>query len=372
MRVVFKRDALVHATGVVQSLVNPQNTLPILANVLVEASDEAVRFSASDLESCVRCEVAAEVETGGVITLPAKKLVEIVKELPNSDIRLTLDGTSVTIECERIHERLCGLDPEDFPQWPTVKPEATLELPQRDVREIIEKVIFAVPTKDPRKVLLGALFDVKDGTLRTVATDGKKLAFIEKGLPEKTKGKGTSVIVPHKVLAELQRQLADEGTVKMVIGDRQVVFDLGSIVYVSNRIDGQYPNYELAIPKDFDKEVVLERAPLAAAIRRAAVISDERSRSVVMKFAENRLELNAMSFDVGSMKEELAIDYGFEPFELAFNWQFLLEVLRAIDEDKVLVRMNKPISPTIFRPAEADHYRYVVMPIKITDEGGGE
>jgi DNA polymerase-3 subunit beta len=371
MKVVFKREALIHATGVVQSLVNPQNTLPILSNVLVEATAESVRFTASDLESCVKCEVTAEIETGGTITLPAKKLVEIVKELPNADITLALEGTSVAIECERISERLNGLDPEDFPQWPQVKPIATLELAQRDLREIIEKVLFAVPTKDPRKVLLGALFELKDGLLRCVATDGKKLAYIEKPLPEGAKVKPTSVIVPHKVLGELQRQLSDEGTVTVVIGDRQVVFKLGLIEYVTNKIEGTYPNYELVIPKDFDKEVVMNRAALASAIRRAAVMSDERSRSVILKFGDNRVELSAMSFDVGSMKEELTLDYAFEPFEVAFNWQFLLDVLKAIDEEKVLVRMNKPVSPTIFRPAEAEHYRYVVMPIKITDEGVG-
>jgi DNA polymerase-3 subunit beta len=141
---------------------------------------------------------------------------------------------------------------------------------------------------------------------------------------------------------------------------------------VTNRIEGTYPNYELVIPKEFDKEVMIDRVALAAAIRRAAVMSDERSRSVIMKFADNRLELTSMSFDVGSMKEELEIEYGLEPIEVAFNWNFLQEVLRAIDDDKILVRMNKAVSPTIFRPAEADHYRYVVMPIKITDEGVAE
>lgn len=372
MKVVFKRDALVHATGVVQSLVSPQNTLPILSNVLVEADGEAVRFTASDLESCVKCEVVADVSTGGVITLPAKKLVEIVKELPSADIAMVLEGTQVEIQCEKIRERLNGLDPEDFPQWPEVKAQATFDLPQRALREIIEKTLFAIPTKDPRKVLLGALFEIKDGTLRAVATDGKKLAYIEKELPDGAKVKSTSVIVPHKVLGEILRQLSDDGTVKITLGEKQIVFELGNIVYVTNRIDGTYPNYELVIPKDFDKEVLINRVALAAAIRRAAIMSDERSRSVILKMADNRLELSAMSFDVGSMSEEIPIEYAFEPFEVAFNWQFLLEVLRAIDEESILVRMNKPVSPTIFRPAEADHYRYVVMPIKITDEGVAE
>lgn len=368
MKVLFKREALIRATGVVQSLVNPQNTLPILSNILVEADGESVRFTASDLESCVKCEVGAEVETGGTITLPAKKLVEIVRELPETDIALALEGTAVTIECARISERLCGLDPEDFPRWPEVKPVATLELQQRDLREIIEKILFAVPTKDPRKVLLGALFEIRDGTLRCVATDGKKLAYIEKPLPAGVKVKAASVIVPHKVLGELLRQLGDEGAVTVHLGEKQVVFELGPIVYVTNKIDGTYPNYELVIPKDFDKEVLLDRAALASAVRRAAVMSDERSRSVILKFDENRLEVSAMSFDVGSMKEEIAVDYAFEPFEIAFNWQFLLDVLKAIDEDRLVVRMNKPVSPTIFKPAEAEHYRYVIMPIKITDE----
>jgi len=372
MKVVFERDALVHATGVVQSLVNPQNTLPVLANVLIEAEGETVRFTASDLESCVKCEVSAHVDETGVITLPAKKLVEIVRELPDAPIAMALDGTSVTIECEKIRQRLCGLDPEDFPRWPEVKPESSLELPQSDLRELIDKIHFAIPTKDPRKVLLGALFEIKDGSLRAVATDGKKLAYIEKPLPGKAKIKSASVIVPHKVLGEISRHLDDEGTVKLTIGDKQVVFELGTITYVSNKIDGTYPNYELVIPKDFDKEVHIDRAPLAAALRRAAVMSDERSRSVIMKFDENRVEVSAMSFDVGSSKEEIPVDYGFDAVEVAFNWQFLLEVLKCVEEAKVSVKMNKPVSPTIFAPVEASHYRYVVMPIKITEDGLAE
>lgn len=368
MKVIFKREALIQATGVVQSLVSPQTTLPILSNVLIEADGESVKFTASDLESCVNCVVPAEVETGGVITLPAKKLVEIVKELPDADIAVTLEGTGVKIECERISEDLRGLDPEDFPRWPKVKAEARFELPQADLREIIEKIHFAIPTKDPRKVLLGALFEIREGTLRAVATDGKKLAYIEKPLPADADVKTASVIVPHKVLGELQRQLSEEGNVRITLGEKQIVFELGAITYVSNKIDGTYPNYELVIPKDFDKEVEISSASLSAAIRRAAVMSDERSRSVALKFADNRLEISARAFDVGQMHEEIEVEYGFETFEVAFNWQFLLDVLRSIGEEKCLVRMNKPVSPTIFLPAEAEHYRYVLMPIKITDE----
>ena len=137
MKILFKREALLHATGVVQSLVSPQATLPILSNLLIEADGETVRFTASDLESCVKCEVSAEVETGGAITVPARKLSEIVKELPDADISLVLEGTSIVIRCEKISERLNGLDPEDFPQWPKVKAQAAFDLPQRDLREII-------------------------------------------------------------------------------------------------------------------------------------------------------------------------------------------------------------------------------------------
>lgn len=367
MKILFKRDALVHASSVVQSLVNPQSTLPILANVLLEAEGDKVRFTASDLESCVKCEVAADVETGGAITLPAKKLMEIVKELPDTDISMELDGTAVVIQCDRINERLYGLDPEDFPHWPEVKPIAQFEIGQRDLRQLIDKTLFAVPTRDPRKVLLGELFEIRDGHLRCVATDGKRLAFIETPMPKEAKVSNTSMIVPHKVLSELHRTLRDEGEVSVILGEKQVSFDIGQIVYVSNKIEGTYPNYELVIPKEFEREVTVSRAAFVAAIRRASVMSDERSRSVILAFKKNLLEISAVTFDLGSIKEEVEISYAFEPFEIAFNCQFLLEVLRVIDADQVLIQMNKPVSPTIFRAPGAENCFFVVMPIKITD-----
>jgi DNA polymerase-3 subunit beta len=367
MKAVFKRADLAMATNVVHTVVNLQSSLPILGNILIRVEDAKALFLASDLESNVRCEIPAEVEKQGVVTVPARTFADMVRVLPETDIILELEGNRVRVRCETLSYDLVTMDPEDFPAWPEVKAKTTLELPQKTLRRVIEQMIFAVPQKDPRRVLLGGFFDVRDRNLRCVATDGKKLAFVQCEADSRTGQEKISAIVPHKVLSEVSKTLGDEGTVRVLFGERQIVFDLKTIKYVSNVIDGTYPNYDLVIPKTFERTITLPKGSLRALIRQAAIISDEKSNSVVLHFARDELKLSAMTYDIGSYAGSLPISYSQEPFDIVFNHRFLSEILDAIATDEVLLKSNKPVSPAVFCGKDVTDTLYVIMPIKLAD-----
>jgi DNA polymerase-3 subunit beta len=367
MKAVFKRADLAMATSAVHNIVNAQSSLPILGNILIRAEDGKVLFMASDLESNVRCEVAAEVERAGAATVPARTFAEMVRVLPEADIALELDKGRVRVTCEGLSYDLVTMDPEDFPAWPEMRVKTTLELPQKTLRRVISQIIFSIPQKDPRRVLLGGFFDVHDRTLKCVATDGKKLAYTQCEADERTGADKTSAIVPLKILAEVQKALGDEGTVTVRFSDRQVAFELEQVKYITNCIDGNYPNYDLVIPKSFERLMAVPRQALRALTRQAAIISDDKSNSVILRFAQDELRLTAMTYDVGSYAGALAVQYDAEPFEIVFNHRFLGEILDAIETEEVTLKANKPVSPAVLCGKDVPDTLFVIMPIKLAD-----
>lgn len=367
MKAVFKRADLTLATSVVHNVVNLQSSLPILGNILIRAESGKVLFMASDLESNVRCEIAAEIEKPGAVTVPARTFADMVRVLPDADIALELEESRVRVRCEGLNYDLVTMDPEDFPAWPEIKAKTTLELPQKSLRRVIEQIIFAIPAKDPRRVLLGGYFDIHDRVLKCVATDGKKLAFVQSEADSRTGQEKISAIVPHKTLSEVSKTLGEEGTVHVRFGERQVAFDLGQVKYVTNIIEGPYPNYDLVIPKTFERTMTLPKGPLRSLIRQAAIIADEKSNSVILKFETDELRMNAVTYDIGSYAGSLAIKYDREPFEIVFNHRFLGEILDAIDTDEVLLKANKPVSPAVFCGKDVANTLFVIMPIKLAD-----
>lgn len=367
MKVIFNRTDLAMATGVVHRIVNVQSSLPILANILIRCEKDKAVFMASDLESNVQCETVAQVETPGVATVPARTFAEMVRVLPDGEITLELREGHARVGCEGLSYDLVTMDPDDFPEWPDVTPKTTLELPQKTLRQLIEQIIFAIPQKDPRRVLLGGYFDVRDRLLKTVATDGKKLAFAQSEADSRTGEEKISAIVPRKILAEIGNALGDEGNVRILFGERQVAFDLGYAKYVTNVIDGAYPNYELVIPKTFERTMTLPKTALRSLIRQAAIIADEKSNSVVLHFENDELRLSAMTYDIGSYAGSLKIQYDQEPFEIVFNYRFLSEILDAIETEEVLLKANAPTSPAVFCGKDITDALFVVMPIKLAD-----
>jgi DNA polymerase-3 subunit beta len=371
MRIRFKKADLLPAAAIVQSVANPQSTLPILSNVRINTEhDNLVNFWATDYETRVRISVPAEVETKGEITVPARTFYDLIKELPeDGEVILEATGRGATIRCRDIRAELATMPARDFPAWPEMQTKASFDVPQRDLKQVLTKVLFAVPVRDPRKVLLGALFEIRQDSLAAVATDGKILARTK--IPLQTTFEGQpddlNVIIPHKIMEELSRTLGDDGSVNVAFDDKQVSFRLNRIEYVSNQVDGKYPNYEAVVPKEFSRELRFQKPPMLAAIRRAAILSDIKNSAVTVHFQGDRVSIEAENYDKGRIHEEIPAVVQGEDFKIVFNYKFLQDVMKAIDKEEVVLQVNQPTTPAVFRGADEDSYFYLVMPIKLTE-----
>jgi DNA polymerase-3 subunit beta len=369
MRIRFKKADLLSAASVVQSVANPQSTLPILSNVLITTEHEnVVSLSATDFETRVRIEVAAEVEKKGSATVPARTFYDLVKELPDdSDVLVEVKDKSATIRCREIRCELACMPARDFPKWPDMDAKVAFDVAQKDMKSLLDKVLFAVPVRDPRKVLLGALFEVRKGVLTAVATDGKILACVKLPLTGEKVPKELNVVVPHKLLDELSRNLREEGVVNMAFDERQVSFRMENIQYLSNQVEGKYPNHEGVTPKEFSREFRFQRPPMLSAIRRASILSDIKQNSITLVFSGDQVSVEAECYDRGKIHEEMPAVVDGDDFRIVFNYKFVQEALKALDREEILLLANQSSLPAVLRAADVPENFYVVMPIKLQD-----
>ena len=369
MRIRFKKADLLPAAAIVQGVASPQSTLPILSNVLITAEhDNLATFTATDYETRVRIEVAADVEKKGSTTVPAKTFYDLVKELPeNEDVLLDVREKGATIRCRDIRVELACVPARDFPKWPDVEELVSFDMEQKKLKQVIDKVKFAIPVRDPRKVLLGAQFEFKAGGLNAVATDGKVLAFMRIPVEAQEVPKDYSVIIHHKLLEELHRSLADEGSCHVAFDERQVAFQFGNVLYVSNQIEGRYPNYDAVVPKTFARELRFQRPPMLAAIRRASILSDIKSNAITLIFSGDRVKVEAESFDRGTIEEEIPAVTDGEDMTIMFNYRFMLEALKVIDQEEIVLQVNHPSTPSVLCGDQSPDNYYLIMPIKLTD-----
>ena len=371
MRIRFKKSDLLQAVGVVQSVANPQSTLPILSNVLITTEhDNLAVFLATDFETRVRVEIPAEVDSKGSATVPARTFNDLVKELPDDgEVIFESLEKGASIRCREIRAELATMPANDFPEWPKMDTKVSLDIPQKELKRLLDKVLFAVPTRDPRKVLLGSLFEIRANSLTAVATDGKILAMMK--IPLQTEfsagGGNHNVIVPHKILEELGKHLGDDGNVTFSFDDRQLSFRLNRILYFSNQIEGKYPNYDAVVPKEFSRELRFQKPPMISAIRRASILTDMKNNAITLSFAGDKVVVEGESYDKGRIHEEIPAVSDDEAFKIVFNYKFISEVLKALDKEEVVLQVNQPTTPAVFRGAESPDAFYLVMPIKLTE-----
>ncbi len=367
MEIVVRKNDLLRELHLVQGIVERKNSIPILSNVLAEAKDGELRISATDLDVSLRCGCAAEVVSAGAITLGAKKLFEIVRALPESDVQIkVLPDAWAQIVCERTSFKMAGLPREDFPALPEGKPSKGIEIPAEALREVIARTAFAITAEDARYYLAGALlvFD-KDG-VAMIATDGHRLAYVHRKADIKG-AEGQKVLVPRKAINELSRLLEQEELAIFQQVESHLVFQAGGRTLASKTIEGQFPAYEKVVAITGDKALTLNREVLATAIRRVSLLSSERSRAVRLSLANGKLELQASSPDLGEAKETLSVPYKGASLEIAFNAQYLVEFLGAAGTEEVTIELKDAESQGLLKPVgggEID-YRYVVMPMRI-------
>jgi DNA polymerase-3 subunit beta len=371
MELVVRKNELLRELQLFQGIVERKNTIPILANVLIEADGGEVRLLATDLEVGLRSRCEASVAKSGSVTVPAKKLYEIIKALPETDVRIEEAKGAVKIAADRFDSRLQTLPREDFPTLPEAETEGSVILKGSVLRQMIAKTQFAITGEDTRYFLNGALFVLKSDSMSLVATDGHRLALVSVEREGGKKGKGdeeTRIILPRKTLLELGRLLTEQdGDVAFSRGENHLFFTIGDRVLISRMIDGQFPAYERVIPKGNDKRVDFERDRLTSAVKRVALLSNERSRAVRFLADKGKVEIVSSTPDLGEAREELIVDYADAATQICFNAQYVLDFLAVVETDSVTLEFKDEMSQAVMKPttAEGYDYTYVIMPMRI-------
>ena len=370
MELVVRKNDLLRELQLFQGIVERKNTIPILANVLMEAKDGEVRFLATDLEVALRSKCAATVAKGGSLTLPAKKLYEIVKSLPETDIRISEDKSGVKVAAERFESRMQTLPREDFPTLPESGAGSSASLARTPLREMVTKTQFAITGEDTRYFLNGALFVLKPDSMSLVATDGHRLALVT--APREKQGKKDAEddrpILPKKTLGELGRLLLEgDGDISYERGENHLFFEVGGRLLISRMIDGQFPAYERVIPKGNDKHIEFERDRLTNAVRRVALLSNERSRAVKFQVDKGKVDVTSSSPELGEAHETLPVEFNGGSMQICFNAQYVLDFLSAVSSDVVSLDLKDEVSQAVMKPVgvEGYDYTYVIMPMRV-------
>jgi DNA polymerase III subunit beta len=367
MEILIDRNDLVRELHLVQGIVERKNSIPILSNVLAEAKGTEVRIAATDLDVSLRGGCAARVVAEGSITLAAKKLYEIARSLPESEVRIkVLPDAWASIECEKVSFKMAGLPREDFPSLPDGKAQGGIEIPGSLLRDLIVRTAFAITAEDARYYLGGALLVLEPDGAAMVATDGHRLAYA-RGKATLKVPEAQRVLIPRKAIHEISRLLEQETTALFHQVDNHLVFTIGSRMLASKMIEGQFPAFEKVVALTGDKVVTLDREELSTAIRRVSLLSSERSRAIKLGVASGRLDLSASSPDLGEARESLTAAYDGPAVEIGFNAQYLLDFLSVAGTAKVCLELKDQESQGLLRPepkGETD-YRYVVMPMRL-------
>jgi DNA polymerase-3 subunit beta len=366
---VRKFDFLQELT-LIQGVVERKTTIPILANVLVKAEGSELLIAATDLEISLNSTCVSRVTLAGAVTLPAKRLYEIVRALPDKEIKFKRsEGNWVTLTCGSSRFRIAGLPQEDFPSLAEPKTGLT-KIPAGVLGKMISRTIFAISNEDSKFTLSGALLLIKPGSIAMVATDGHRLAYIEKSEDFDEVGEELKVIIPKKAMAELMRMLSETTDTERIVfsrDDNHLFFDMGKRLLMSRMLTGQFPNYEAVLPRNNDRVFTVSREEIAAAIRRVAILSDERSRTVKLALTKGSIEVSASHADFGEAHETLEVDYEKEDLQVGFNHQYLLDFLTTADEPDINFEFRDSESAAQLRtqPPSEYNYRYVVMPMRI-------
>jgi DNA polymerase-3 subunit beta len=368
MELVVRKTDLLKELSLLQGIVERKNTIPILANVLLEARDNAVSLLATDLDVGLRSRCDASVAKTGTLTLPAKKLFEIVSALPDTEIRIEEDkgGKSVTIAADRFESRMQTLPASEFPTPPDDAGTATATLPGASLKRMIAQTRFAITSEDTRYFLNGAQLVLQPDSMSLVATDGHRLAFVRvheaPGVTVKTE-----VLLPRKSLSEIARLIDGEEQVVFSQGENHLFFRAGTRLLISRKIDANFPAYERVIPKSNDKKIEFDRDRLTAAVRRVRLLSNERSKAVKFVMGHDQVEITSSTPEVGEAHEVLAVDYNAGAMQICFNADYVDNFLGAVETEQVQLEFKDEMSQAVMKPVGADgyEYTYVIMPMRV-------
>lgn len=386
MKFSLPRNEFQQLLQTVVSAVPAKSTLPILSNLLITAADGKLTLVATDLDTSIRTTGDANVAAGGSITIPAKKLADIVRELPNEEIKCSVTGTRVKIECGHGNYSIVGLEAEEYPQLPASDGDRKIVVPTDVLEKGFRRTSYSVSSDETRQMLCGVLLQVTEGEVVMVATDGHRLAcsrfkgsykFQEASAPDKavasdtpTAGTGRDMIIPPKALQQVVRLAAGTVNVGLTVSRNYATFDLGNTTVYSRLIDGNFPNYEMVIPKTNPKEISIGREELIAAVRRVSVLADSVTHQIKVSVRPERIELSVNTADVGEGSEQVPVTYSGDRLDIGYNANYLLDILRSIDTKSVLLKLNTAVTAGIIEPeamAEGESLLCLIMPLRLPD-----
>lgn len=373
MKFKINRDHFATGLQQVLNVVGTRATMPILSNVLIEAREATVTLSTTNLDIGIRAKIQAEVIRPGAITLPVRKLAMIVKELPSLDVEVDATTQQAKIFSGNAIFRIMGMNAEEFPPLATFNDNRSFVLPQLDLLRMLKSVSYAQSTDDSRYIMNGVYFNFEVGKLTLAATDGRRLAIISKEL-DVTEDNIGSLTLPARTVEQVERLLGQGETARIAFNERQVAFEIStstgspeglvdSIYLVSKVVDGVYPNYRQVIPRDSDLHVKLNRETFANCVRRAAIVASDKNHSVRLKIANNKVEVTSSSSEVGDSSDSVAVEYSGPDVQVAFNPQFLLDPLKALSRDEVILEFKDELNPGVFRTP--DSFLCVIMPLRL-------
>jgi DNA polymerase-3 subunit beta len=374
MKFKINRDHFSSGLAQVLNVVGSKATMPILSNVLIEADEEYLSLTTTNLDLGIRCRIKATVTETGAITLPVRRLATIVRELPTLDVDIeTTSAHQVNITSGASSFRIVGMAKDEFPPLPEFSDDRQFDLGQEEVAGMLKSVSYAQSSDETRYILNGVYFRFEEGKLILVATDGRRLALVSKEL-EITAEQGGSLILPAKTVSELVRLLGKGERIKVAFNERRVAFQvetadeengfIGDILLVSKVVEGNYPNYQQVIPKETHQRIKVERQLFLDCVHRAALVTSEKSNSVKIKLSNNLLEILASSSDFGEAHEKLAVIYEGPDLQVAFNPQFVMDPLRALTRDEVAFEVKDEVSPGVFKTS--DSFLCVIMPVRLS------
>lgn len=367
MRFTITRENLLQGLGAVAGSIPTRTTLPVLSNILIEAEDGAVRMSGTDLDTSVSVRVPAEVTEPGAITAPAKKLQEIARELPGAT-EVSTQGDSIFINSGRSRFKLNGLPRDEFPAFPRVDFTESWRVTGAELQRLITHVSFAASTEETRPILNGVLWQLRDGEMRMVATNGHRLAKMTLPVEAAAQVPAVDLIVHPKALQQVQRLFGGDAQVEVARSENHIGFRSDTVQVYTRLIEGPYPNYEQVIPKDNDKNMVADKGALTGAVRRMAIVASDQTHRIRMSLGGPMLRFSVESPDLGAANEELPVEYDGEPLEIGFNAQYLLELLRYMPTDEVRMSFKAPERAATMMPLgneDTPDYLCLVMPLRL-------
>ncbi len=363
MKIKVTKDILLSGIQKVQNIITTKATLPILSNILLEAQQNNLKLTATDLDIGITCVIPVETQEPGIITVPAKRFSDIIKDLPDENVSInTKKNNLVIVETEACQFKIMGLAPEDFPKLPEFKNMAVINLEQAHLKEMLNLTAFAVSLDETRYILNGILFKIHHNNLTLVATDGKRLAVAEKILQQSLE-KDMQIIVPLKAIQELNRNLKEEGELSLLLGNNQVLFDFNGTIVISRLIEGEFPDYQQVVPPLSENKIRLPREQFLWAVRRAALLSTPDYQAVKLETFKNKLVVSKSTPDIGESREELTVEYRGKEMAIGFNPAYLADVLKNLQDESIELEVTDSEKPGVIR---RNGYVYIVLPMRLS------